>query len=61
MMPKSEEFECANWRVWRVCKVYGWVELVLLPFWVITDLSWVAGEVFSIPNLNTVTARVKLM
>lgn len=36
-------------------KVCGWVELVLLPFCVITDLSWMAEEVFSIPNLNILT------
>lgn len=51
-MPNSEEFRYVNWRVWRVYKVYGWIELVLLPFWVITDVSWMAEEVFSIPNLN---------
>lgn len=32
LMPNSEEFRYVNWRVWRVYKVYGWVELVLLPF-----------------------------
>lgn len=60
-MPNLEEFKYVNWRVWGAYKVCGWVDSVLLPFRAVTDLSWMAEEMFFIPNLNILMEMVELL
>ena len=53
---------CVNWRLWIAYKVYRQVDSVLLSIWVITGLSWMVEQLFSVPNhFNILREMVRLL